>query len=113
MVQTVAVHESKDYRTEFKGTPLDLTRLKIYFMIGNHIPMEMIIPVSMDIKWFKQKVLALRNEAKFIKQYFDGLDDPNELKVYEAGSYGEGEPLPDDILVPRDSSPYKHLAVMR
>jgi len=67
----------------------------------------------MDIKGLKAEVLKLRNEARFVKQYFEGLEDPNELKVYPAGSYGEGEPLADDQPVPRDSSAYKFFSVMR
>ena len=75
--------------------------------------MEMICPIAMDIKGFKVEILKLKDTTRFVKQYFDGLEDPNELKIYPAGSYGEGEPYPDDIPVPRTSSEYKFFSVLR
>ena len=38
---------------------------------------------------------------------------PDELKIYPAGSWGEGEPLPEDIPVPKDSSEYAFFSVTR
>ena len=105
--------KKKDYHHEFTPTEFDLTRFKVWFMVGDQVPFEMICPIAMDIKWFKAEVLKLRNEAKFVKKYFEGLEDPNELKVYPAGSYGEGEPLAGDLPVPRDSSEYSFFSVMR
>ena len=81
-------------------------------MVGDQVPFEMICPIAMDIKGFKVEVLKLRNDANFVRKYFEGLEDPNELDVYPAGSWGEGDPLPDDIPVPRDSSEYSFFTVM-
>ena len=98
---------------EFNPTPLDLTRFKAHFMIGDQVPMEMICPIAMDIKGFKIEILKLKNDTSFVKKYFAGLTDPENLIIYPAGSYGEGDPLPDNIPVPKDSSPYAHFSVIR
>ena len=107
------MYKPKDYSHDFTPTPLDLSRFKVWFMIGDQVPFEMICPIAMDIKGFKEECLKLRNEARFVKQYFEGIDDPLQLKVYPAGSWGEGEPLPDDIPVPRTSNEYNFFSVMR
>lgn len=113
IICTVPERKKKDYHHEFTPTEFDLTRFKVWFMVGDQVPFEMICPIAMDIKGFKVEVLKLRNEAKFVKKYFEGLEDPNELKVYPAGSYGEGEPLAADLPLPRDSSEYAFFSVMR
>ena len=82
-------------------------------MVGDQVPFEMMCPSAMDIKGLKEEVLKLRNEARFVKKYFEGLDDPNLLKIYPAGSWGEGDPLPEDMPVPRNSSEYAFFSVMR
>ena len=80
-------------------------------MVGDQVPFEMICPIAMDIKGFKEEILKLRYEARFVERYFEGIHDPSELIIYPAGSDGEGEPLPDDIPVPRDSSEYNVFSV--
>lgn len=102
-----------EYNIDFTPTPFDLSRFKIWYMVGDQIPFEMICPIKMTIKGLKEEILKLRNESKFVKQYLQDIDDPLQLKVYPAGSYGEGEPLPDDIPVPRDSSEYAFFHVVK
>lgn len=109
--QEFLAHASKDYSIEYKPKAFDLSRFKIWFMVGDQIPFEMVCPASMDIKTLKVEILKLRNEARFVKQYFDGIEDPNVMKIYPPGSWGEGDPLPDDIPVPRTSSEYDFFSV--
>lgn len=92
---------------------MDLTRFRAWFMVADTVPFEMICPIAMTIKEFKVEILKLRNDARFVKKYFEGLEDPDELKIYAAGSWGEGEPLPEDIPVPKDSSEYAFFSVTR
>lgn len=101
----------KGYSYDFHPTPQDLSRFKVWFMVGDQVPFEMICPIAMDVKGFKEEVLKLRYEAKFVERYFEGIDDPSQLMVYPAGSDGEGDPLPDDIPVPRDSTEYNFFSV--
>jgi hypothetical protein len=75
--------------------------------------MELVAPVAMTIRDFKVEILKLKNGYSYVKKHFAGLEDPDGLDIFAAGSEGEGEPLPDDILVPRDSSPYAFFSVMR
>ena len=81
--------------------------------MGDQVPFEMICPIAMTIREFKVEILKLRNDAKFVERYLRGLEDPNQLKIYPAGSWGEGEPLAADIPVPKDSSMYAFFSVMR
>lgn len=107
------VAESKDYSIPFEGTPMDLTRFRAWFMVADTVPFEMICPIAMTIKEFKVEILKIRNDARFVKKYFEGLEDPDEIKIYPAGSWGEGDPLPEDIPVPKDSSEYAFFSVFR
>jgi len=104
----------KQYSYEFNPTPFDMTRHKAHFMVGDQVPMEMICPVGMTIFGFKEEVLNMKDSGSaIVSRYFAGINDPNKLKIFAAGSWGEGDPLPDDILVPRNSSPYAMFSVMK
>lgn len=103
--------ERKKYGHDFTPSPFDLGRFKAHFMIGDQVPIEMICPIAMNIKGFKIEILKLKNDTSFVKSYFAGLNDPDKLIIYPAGSYGEGDPLPDDFPVPKNSSPYAHFSV--
>ena len=82
-------------------------------MVGDQVPMEMIAPVALTVRDFKVEILKLKNDTSFVKKYLAGLVDTNGLDILPAGSNGEGEPLPDDILLPRNSSPYAFFSVIR
>jgi len=109
----VPPHEPKQHNIPFEPTPFDLTRFTAWFMVGDQVPFEMICPIAMTIAEFKVEILKLRNDARFVERYLRGLEDPLELKVFPAGSWGAGDPLPDDIPVPKDSSCYAFFSVMR
>lgn len=109
----VPPHEPKHYNIDFTPTPFDLTRFTAWFIVGDQVPFEMICPIAMTVAEFKGEILKLRNDAKFVERYLRGLENPLDLKVYPAGSWGEGEPLADDIPVPKDSSQYAFFSVMR
>lgn len=105
--------ESKE-KEQFQGSKFDLSRAKVYFMVGDQVPMEMICPSGTTIYGFKEEILKMKDSgSSIVSRYFDGIDDPARLKIFAAGSYGEGDPLPDDILVPRDSSPYSMFTVLK
>ncbi|CAB9497939.1 Polyubiquitin (Fragment) [Seminavis robusta] len=103
----------KEYKYDFNPTPFDLTRFRAHFMVGDQVPMEMICPHDWNVKNFKVEILKLKNDTRFVKKYFAEMDNPDGLDIYAPGSDGEGDPLPDDIPVPRTSSPYAFFSVIR
>jgi hypothetical protein len=82
-------------------------------MVGDQVPMELISPVAWTIRDFKVEILKLKGGYTYLQRYFSGVSDPEGVDIFPAGSGFEGAPLPDDILVPRDSSPYAFFSVMR
>jgi len=106
--------EPQPPKEPWRGSIQDLRKLKAHFMIGDQVPMEMIYPIATTVYGFKELVLGMKNcGSAIVARYFDGIDDPNQLNVFAAGSYGEGDPLPDDMPLPRDSSPYAMFSVMK
>jgi len=70
----------------------------------------MICPIEWTIADFKVEIL--RNDAKFVERYLRDVENPSQLKVYPAGSWGIGEPLADDLPIPKDSSQYAFFSVL-
>jgi hypothetical protein len=103
----------REYNYEFNPTPLDLTRHKAHFMVGDLVPMELLCPADMTIFMMKEEIIRIKDTAQLVKRYLAGVSDPNRLQIFPAGSYGEGKPLPDHIFVPRDSSPYAMFVVTK
>lgn len=58
-LHVVPEREKKDYSIPFEPTEFDLTRFKIWFMVGDQVPFEMICPVG--------KRCSMKNSAKIAR----------------------------------------------
>jgi len=77
--------------------------------------MIMICPAAMTIFEFKEEVIKLKEGTEMVKRYLAGVSSAERLQVYAAGTNGRGngKPLPDDMLVPRNSNSSEMFTVMK
>lgn len=101
------------YQHDFEPTPFDQTKFKIWYIIGDMVPFEMDLPIKSDILKLKEYIMDTKKESKYVAEYLKEVEDASTLKIYPAGSYGNGDPLDNNLPVPRDSSNENFFFVLR